>query len=199
MSSFGTILKLTSQKSPSLPTVWKSSSRSFGPRQCESLLMPVCALTSAISKESAMARRIASRLLISGRLVACGPLHVGGAEDNSDVDLALAVNGRGAFYVPGTSLAGAIRAWLVHQLGEETVKRVWGFQDENKKEADQGFASFVFIEDGIVKLPEGAIVETRDGVGIDRRLGAAAESVKYDRAVLPAGTEITLDITVEFA
>jgi CRISPR/Cas system CSM-associated protein Csm3 (group 7 of RAMP superfamily) len=146
-----------------------------------------------------MARRIASRLLISGSLVSCGPLHVGGAENNSDVDLALAVNGSGAFYVPGTSLAGAIRGWLSCQLDEKTVNGVWGFQKESEKEAEQGFASFVFVEDGIVKLPPGTVAETRDGVGIDRVFGAAAEGVKYDRAVLPAGTEIKLDITVELA
>jgi CRISPR/Cas system CSM-associated protein Csm3 (group 7 of RAMP superfamily) len=144
-----------------------------------------------------MARRIASRLLISGNLVARGPVHVGGTEGNSDVDLALAVNGSGAFYIPGTSLTGAIRAWLGRQLEEKTVNAVWGFQDESKKEADQGFASFVFVEDGVVKLPPGTVVETRDGVGIDRVLGAAADGVKYDRAVLPAGTQIKLNITVE--
>jgi len=146
-----------------------------------------------------MARKIASRLLISGSLMTCGPLHVGGAEDNSDVDLALAVNGSGVFYVPGTSLAGAIRGWLSRQLDEKTVNGVWGFQEESEKEAEQGFASFVFVEDGIVKLPPGTIAETRDGVGIDRVFGAAAEGVKYDRAVLPAGTGIKLDMTVELA
>src|ERR1044072_3999582 len=152
--------------------------------------MLVCVLRSAISKECAMARKIASRLLINGSLVACGPLHVGGAEDDSDVDLALAVNGSGAFYVPGTSLAGAIRGWLGRQLDEKAVDGVWGFQEESEKEAEQGFASFVFVEDGIVKLPTGTIAETRDGVGIDRVFGAAADGVKYDRAALPAGTQI---------
>lgn len=144
-----------------------------------------------------MSRPTASRLLISGRLVACGPVHVGGVGGNEDVDLALAVNGSGDFYIPGTSLAGAMRAWLSRQTNAPDVNKVWGFQEEMETEDKQGHASFVLVEDGLVTLPVGTNVETRDGVGIDRVWGSAADRVKYDRAVLPAGTEITLNLTVE--
>lgn len=155
-----------------------------------------------------MARKIASRLKITGSLVALGPLHVGGANGNADVDLALAESGDGKPYVPGTSLAGPIRAWLLQQVGasagkarrdwQEKVDNIWGFQKPGERgEEPDGLASFIFVENGLVKLPEGATVETRDGVGIDRVLGAAAEGVKYNRAVLPSGSEIALEMTVE--
>ncbi|MEK6410288.1 MAG: RAMP superfamily CRISPR-associated protein [Acidobacteriota bacterium] len=145
-----------------------------------------------------MARKIASRLRITGKLVACGPLHVGGAGGNADVDLALAENGQGKLYVPGTSLAGPLRAWLRQRVGDQEVNKVWGYQEQRPTEREpQGHASFVIVEDGLVKLPAGATVETRDGVGIDRVMGAAAEHVKYNRAVLPSGSEIELEITVE--
>jgi CRISPR/Cas system CSM-associated protein Csm3 (group 7 of RAMP superfamily) len=147
-----------------------------------------------------MARRIASRLKITGQLVACGPLHVGGASGNADVDLALAENGNGELYVPGTSLAGPVRAWLLQQVEQKEINAIWGFQEPGEAgQSPKGSASFVIVEDGLVKLPAGATVETRDGVGIDRVTGAAATHIKYNRAVLPAGSEIELEMTVEIS
>lgn len=157
-----------------------------------------------------MARVIASRLKITGRLVACGPLHVGGLGGNVDVDLALAENGSGERYVPGTSLAGPLRAWLLEQVDsnsreqrrqwQKMIDGMWGFQTPGEAGREsEGSASFVIVEDGLVKLPAGVIVETREGVGIDRVRGAAAEHNKYNREVLPSGAEITLEMTAELS
>ncbi|HKV37962.1 MAG TPA: RAMP superfamily CRISPR-associated protein, partial [Blastocatellia bacterium] len=63
-----------------------------------------------------MARRVDSRLRIRCTLVARTPLHVGGMGADVDTDLALAVNGAGDFYVPGTSLSGALRGWLMSSV-----------------------------------------------------------------------------------
>ncbi len=140
-----------------------------------------------------MARRISSRLQITGHLIARTPLHVGGTGGNYDSDLALAVNGKGEFYIPGTSLAGPLRAWLEHNA-QESINDWWGYQIK-----DQGQASHVFIEDGSITPPEGKHIkaEIRDGVGIDRVTGAAANQIKYDRAVLPRGTRVCFTMTVE--
>jgi CRISPR/Cas system CSM-associated protein Csm3 (group 7 of RAMP superfamily) len=155
-----------------------------------------------------MARPIASRLLISGKLIASGPLQVGGVGGNGDVDLALAKNGQGKLSVPGTSLAGPVRAWMLDQVDgnasdprkewQKLIDNIWGFQKAGEDGREpEGRASFVIVEDGVVTLPAGVLVERRDGVGIDRVRGAAAEHVKYDREVLPSGSEITFEITVE--
>ncbi len=140
-----------------------------------------------------MARRINSRLQITGQFIARTPLHIGGTGGSADTDLALAVNGRGEFYIPGTSLAGPLRAWLEHNA-QESINDWWGYQI-----ADQGQASYVFVEDGCVTPPEGKQIkaEIRDGVGIDRVTGAAANQIKYDRAVLPRGTRVCFTMTVE--
>ncbi len=61
----------------------------------------------------------------------------------------------------------------------------WGFQD-----GDQGHASYVVVEDMPVVAAAAVVVEVRDGVGIDRESGAAAEGIKYDRAILPRGTKL---------
>lgn len=158
-----------------------------------------------------MVRKINSRLKIDCLLEARTPLHVGGHGDSVDTDLALAVNGRNEYYIPGTSIAGALRAWLETGVDEQAIKeirKVWGYQESEKKirsDAEQAankdieHASFVLIEDAVITPPPGKFVsvEIRDGVGIDRVTGAAASQIKYDRAVLPRGTQFSFTITVE--
>lgn len=139
-----------------------------------------------------MSRPIAGRLKINGHLRAESPLHVGGGTDDVDTDLPLARDGQGRVYVPGTGLAGALRGWFLRRFGAERTVRVWGFQ-----ERDNGKASLALVEDGRVSLPNGVMPEIRDGVGVDRIWGSAAEGIKYDRAVLPRGTKLSLEMTVE--
>lgn len=125
-----------------------------------------------------MARVIASRLQLSGTLVTLSPLHIGGIGNDPTVDLTLAVNGQGQYYIPGTSLAGAIRASL------KDDENLWGSQDQ---------ASYVIVEDSSLPL----IAEIRSGVSLDRHWGTAAEQLLYDRAVIPKGTAFDLHLTVE--
>lgn len=136
-----------------------------------------------------MTRKILSRLKITGTLVAQSPIHVGGINDNPQIDLALATNGQGQYYIPGTSLAGAFRGWMQSSLNNQHhLQDLWGFQDEN---GQGGHASFIIVEDAPIT---GAIAEIRDGVGINRMWGTAAEQVKYERAILPKGTKIPLEM-----
>ena len=143
-----------------------------------------------------MARRIKSRIKISGKLQAKTALHFGGNEINADTDSALAVNGRGDYYLAGTNLTGLLRAWMTLAINEHItqsdIDRLWGFQS-----GDLGHASFIIVEDGVIKLPVGLTTEVRDGVGIDRALGTAADKQKYDREILPKGSAIELQLTVE--
>jgi len=138
-----------------------------------------------------MARNVTGRVILEGTLTAETPLHVGAHGEDVDTDLPLARNGAGMYYIPGTSLAGVLRAWSRQALDDQFERQLWGFQ-----EGEQGHASFVLVEDArITRQPE---VEIRDGVGIDRRWGCAAEHIKYDRAVLPAGTMMSLRLVVEY-
>lgn len=137
-----------------------------------------------------MARNIDSRIRLSGILVACSPLHVGGHSEDVDTDMPLARGGTGQLYVPGTSLAGSLRELTEQLFGN--ASELWGYQKD-----DRGHASFVVIDDAVIENPESVIVEIRDNVGIDRQLGAAAEHIKYDRAILPRGTRMVLNLTVD--
>ncbi|GAA0256618.1 hypothetical protein GCM10010492_66920 [Saccharothrix mutabilis subsp. mutabilis] len=51
--------------------------------------------------------------------------------------------------------------------------------------------------DTVVQQPPGGDLALRTGVGIDRRTGAAAERLLYDRVVIPPGWEFTLDLRYE--
>ncbi|MEA5619867.1 RAMP superfamily CRISPR-associated protein [Cronbergia sp. UHCC 0137] len=135
-----------------------------------------------------MARKISSRIKVSGQLIAQTPIHVGGVGGNPQIDLPLAVNGQGKYYIPGTSLAGAFRSWIEDS---QKANSVWGYQQEKDAE---GHASFILVEDAPI---QGINAEIRDGVGIHREWGTAAEKAKYDRAILPKGCKIPLNMTLE--
>ncbi|MEI2583900.1 RAMP superfamily CRISPR-associated protein [Scytonema sp. PRP1] len=138
-----------------------------------------------------MARKIDSRIKVKGTLVTESPIHVGGINDYPEVDLALAMNGQGQYYIPGTSFAGVFRNWM-QISGNENIDYLWGFQKEN----GDGHASYVIVEDAPILR---VVVEIRDGVGIDRFWGTAAQQIKYDRAIIPRGSKIPLDMTLEIA
>ena len=165
-----------------------------------------------------MARPIDSIIRLKGELVAETPIHVGGAGRSVDVDLPLARDGNGRYYIPGTSLAGVLRSWHGRAAAAKTgatlsespaddpveVRELWGYvpdRDKDAKEAagggkrNQGHASHVIVYDAVVCGD--ALAEVRDGVGIDRYSGAAAEGIKYDREVLPKGTRFKLKIDIE--
>lgn len=140
-----------------------------------------------------MARKIHSRYKINGILTAMSPIHVGGLGGNVDTDLALAVNGKGDYYIPGTSLAGALRNWM-EIIDIESTNFLWGPKDPN---SDQGHASFILVEDAILKNNTNVSSEIRDNVAIDRHWGTAVDKMKFDRMILPRGTKIKLEITLE--
>jgi CRISPR/Cas system CSM-associated protein Csm3 (group 7 of RAMP superfamily) len=102
-----------------------------------------------------MARAISARLRLQGTLVATTPLHVGGFGEDVDTDLPLARNGRGEWYVPGTSLAGPFRHWCERRFGNEFVRRLWGFQ-----EGEEGHASYVIVEDAAVENADSVLTKS---------------------------------------
>ncbi len=150
-----------------------------------------------------MARTIYSKLKINGTLIAETPLHVGGIGGNTDTDMALAINGKGGFYIPGTSIAGVLRSWCRknYESNSKLIEKIFGYQETNGKKvgtaSDESHASFVLIEDAVVKNSAEVLTEIRDGVGIDRFYGTAADKTKYDREILPKGTQLDFEMTVE--
>ncbi len=143
-----------------------------------------------------MTRRIRERIIFTGVLVADVPVHVGGGFDAPDTDLPLAVNGRGEYYIPGTSITGVLRQWFARVFGEGAMKAIFGYTPALSSK-DEGFASFILVEDAPLQDSNAALPEVRDGVGIDRFTGAAAHNIKYDRQVLPRGSRFDFRLTLE--
>jgi CRISPR/Cas system CSM-associated protein Csm3 (group 7 of RAMP superfamily) len=132
-----------------------------------------------------MSREIAQRIYIKGVLVTQSPLHVGGMSLDPTIDLTLAVDGQGRLYIPGTSLAGALRNYV-------NSDDLWGCPEKEK-----GHASFMVIEDTFLADESVVFTEVRDGVQIDRQWGSAAKKGKFDRAIIPKGVELYIKMSLD--
>ncbi|GMV42169.1 MAG: hypothetical protein AMXMBFR64_38850 [Myxococcales bacterium] len=137
-----------------------------------------------------MARTTTHRWRLQGELVALDPLHVGGMGSHPLRDLPVARDGAGAVHIPGTSLAGTLRSLCGRELPGIDVSVLFGYQ-----RGDRGHASFIVVEDAPLLTTE--CVELRQGVGIDRKTGAASTRVKYDAEVVPRGSRFKLDLVIE--
>lgn len=139
-------------------------------------------------------RPVAARWTISAELVLESATHLGaGAGDTAD--MAILRDARtGGPLLPGTSIAGALRAHLADVLGgyrtaeDARVARLFG----GSRGDDLGAQSPLIVFDSIGTLPAGNAVEIRDGVQIEAARGTAEDHKKFDLEVLPAGTTFPL-------
>lgn len=122
------------------------------------------------------------RVTISGNLIAQTPLSVGGLDADVSVDLPLARNACGELFIPGTSLAGAIRSRFNPDKPE-----LWG-------DSENTGASKITIHDAVVQ--QTTEPEHRTRVSIDRFSGTAAEGMLFDLEVLPVGTSFEFSSTI---
>lgn len=141
--------------------------------------------------------RIRARVSVRGKLVAMTPIAVGGMNANRSVDIELAQDGRGRYYLPATSLCGAMRSWVQSNLRvmDEGICDV-GELLFGMKEADDGFSSPLFVEDGILESND-LESEIRYGIAIDERSGSVKEGFLFSRAILPKGSVFSFEMELE--
>ncbi|WP_242910929.1 RAMP superfamily CRISPR-associated protein [Actinomadura terrae] len=149
------------------------------------------------------------RLRVRGWLRTQTPLHVGGVALDPAEALPVAVDGQDRVYVPGTSLAGVLRAWM---RGADPLTAplndMWGFIPD--KDPDSGQASRVVVRDAVITTTTGTdgdgipneplrsrALPVVHGVGIDRVTGAAASAFLYARTIVPPGHYLSFDLDVE--
>lgn len=158
-------------------------------------------------------RPVSTILRVRGWLRIRTPLHVGGQARDPNGELSVAVDGLGRFYVPGSSLAGAFRAWTeAHTPADPrpthaSYRPLWGYAQPHGQD---GSASRAVVYDALITTgtacsndgwpsellhPNG--VESRTSVGIDRRTGTAAEGFLHARMVIPRGGYLRLELDVE--
>lgn len=143
-----------------------------------------------MSKES-----VIGKIAVQGELVLDAPLLIGdGGEDDSDQkDVHVLKNKQGIPYIPGTSLAGVLRAFMVAE-DAEAASLLFGTDREDEKVQQEMQSSLALYD---VKLSNANII-VRDGVSIDDVTGVALAHHKYDYEAVDSGAhgilqaEITL-------
>ena len=133
--------------------------------------------------------QILGRIIVRGRLHLAAPLLIGegeSGEDRNDRDIHVLRSKDGVPFIPGTSLAGALRSFIeadtpcaadilfgtMHRTGGESVR------DERQ--------SAVSLYD--VELND-AVIGSRDGVHIDDVTGTAVDAHKYDYEIVESGAD----------
>jgi CRISPR/Cas system CSM-associated protein Csm3 (group 7 of RAMP superfamily) len=143
-------------------------------------------------------RGVITRHEVTGTLEAVTALRVGGWGVSAHADLVVARDGLGRVMIPGTSLAGALRAWLGTVagpgggplFGSAALGKVFG---DLGPEGQGGQLCRIGVDDAVAV---GDVVpQIRDGVGIDRGTGTAAAGVLYQHEVVPPGTRFAMRVT----
>jgi CRISPR-associated RAMP protein (TIGR02581 family) len=164
-----------------------------------------------------------NRVSIHAKLVAVTPIFVGARADSFKPG---AINGAcvkdiyGIPYIPGSSLKGALRAFLSNVLNEPIESKVNAdFQKKEQREkysTPQELAKAVIDTSTLVELLFGSqrmagkvkiadampkedrtVTEVRNGVAIDRDTRTALGGALFDTEVVPAGTEFRFIASAE--
>lgn len=145
-----------------------------------------------------MGQSIGTRIEVCGLLTCLGPVHVGGWDTTALADLTIARDGTDRPFLPGSSIAGALRAYLASVdgfRGAESAALVKALFGHVEQHSHSGSPSWIRIDDA--QLIGEATPAVRDGVGIDRRSASAAAAYLYTREVLPAGATFALRLVAD--
>ena len=142
-----------------------------------------------------MSRRLQGKVYADVRLRVEEPLHVGALADDLECDMPLQRDGCGRIVIPGTSLAGALRAWTYRRFPDlhNLLNGFWGHQPDD---TDEGAASFCLVNDALIEggAPLEEIVHR---VRLDAHTAAAREGGKFDQAVLARGQRLSFSLELE--
>jgi CRISPR/Cas system CSM-associated protein Csm3 (group 7 of RAMP superfamily) len=137
-------------------------------------------------------RPIQARWVICGELLLESACHLGNGDRGERVDLPLLRDrAEGRPLLLGTSVAGALRSYASDRLcgysssEDGRVSELFG----GRRGDEDGSQSPLVVFDS---LSGEAAAEVRDGVALDATRGTAAEHLKFDQEVLPAGTRFPL-------
>lgn len=133
--------------------------------------------------------RFSQRLIFTGTLRTLCPLHIGGLDWALHTDMALTRDVLGRPFLPGSSIAGMLRA----ACDGDIAKVLFGFSDFN--DANNGHASRVFVDDA--KLIGPGNITLIDHVRIDRTTGVAAARARFDLEALDANTRFEFRAVLE--
>lgn len=139
-----------------------------------------------------------------------GPCRIGTGEETADSDMPFVVDASGLPALPGSSLAGLLRAAIGERRGTSAAERWFGAcRDREEPEASRVRLSWAHVHDQEDRPVDGrrhpddhsdflrkiAGGEIRDHVRIDHR-GTADDGGKFDRQLLYAGTRFSFELEI---
>lgn len=136
-------------------------------------------------------------LHIRGGLVTVGALAIGTGRPDVRSDQPVLADQRGRPVIPGSSLAGALRAAAGRVLDADTIDRLMGpgtIGGESPAER-----SAVAVHDAVLDLAGTTVPprQLRQHVGIDRERLSARDGVKFDRETWPLGLRFHLALDLD--
>ena len=141
-----------------------------------------------------MTLSVGTRIEVLGTLRCLGPVHIGGWDTTVEADLSVARDGAGIPCLPGTSIAGALRAYLTGiDRFEPHLNALFG---HIVPYTTVGSPSWIRVDDAHL-LDTDVTPVVRDGVGIDRRSATAAQGFLYTRQMLPVGTRFAVRLVAD--
>jgi len=138
--------------------------------------------------------RIIERVYVRGIFELTSPCIIGSGEnDRADVDVVR--DGKGRPYIPGTSLAGALRNFLESRQGtdDEKVQLMFGRRKDKYHDTTQ---SRLYVSDACMDEGQDCsrMTTVRDGVRLDLDTKTAQKHKKFDYEVVEPGAKFVLKL-----
>lgn len=143
-----------------------------------------------------------ARVVLSGKLVLASPLRIGtGIEGagNREADIYVLKDEQGCPFIPGSSLAGVLRAWMTETQGAELAKAFFGDERASHgKNEDDGLQSSLDVRDIALRAADGtaAPIVLRDGVCLQESTGTAKQGGKFNYEAVERGACGTFELTL---
>ena len=138
-----------------------------------------------------MDNKVIERICVKASLVFQTPATIGSGRDDV-ADIELLRDGRGELFVPGSSVAGALRSALEERLDstwEEITSLVFGPRADPRQ-------SLINVYDARLGKGQCPVSFVRDCVMLDPVTRSAVPGAKYDFEVIPPGTGFDLRLEV---
>jgi len=132
---------------------------------------------------------VTTRYYIKGKLILASPLIIGCDEDDT-ADIQCIRNGNGDLFIPGTTLVGNIRNYLIDRLdntNQDLIAKYFGSAESNSEQS-----SFIFFD----AFSKSSGTELRDGVKLDTLTKTVEDKKKYDYEVIKVDSVFEMRIAV---
>jgi CRISPR/Cas system CSM-associated protein Csm3 (group 7 of RAMP superfamily) len=132
--------------------------------------------------------QVVGKIVIFSKIKNTSPLLIGRGTGAS-VDIELMKLPDGKVYIPGSSIAGCIKSFMLrHDLTSEG-SYLWGRTSSRPSKDNDMLQSHIIVADMVPNGQTAKHIKARDGVKIAYNTGTAEDNMKYDYEILEPGVE----------